>query len=76
MTLPERIYALPAAIHASQLRATAGVRSNSDGGPYNAHSALRNQPGLGSGNGGHRLSAHCSLSSQTPAAHLALIEIP
>jgi hypothetical protein len=79
MTLPERIYTRPAAIHASRLRATArnaGVRFNSDGGPHNAHSTLRNQPRFRSGNGGHRPPAHCSLSSQTPAGHLALIEIP
>jgi len=47
MTLPERLYARPADIHPSPLRATArnaGVRFNSDDGLQNAHSTLRNQP--------------------------------
>jgi hypothetical protein len=79
MILPERLYTRPAAIHPSRLPATArnaGVRFNSDGGPHNAHSTVRNMPRFRSGNGRRRPRAHCSLSSQTPAGHLALIQIP
>jgi hypothetical protein len=79
MTLPERLYARPADIHPSPLRATArnaGVRFNSDDGLQNAHSTLRNQPRFCYGNRARCLRALCALPSRTLAGHLALIEIP
>jgi hypothetical protein len=79
MTLPERLYARPADIHPSPLRATArnaGVRFNSDDGLQNAHSTLRNQPRFCSGYRTRCLRAQCALASRTLAGHLALIEIP
>jgi len=79
MILRERHSIGPAAIHPSQLRATAchaDVRFNSDGGTHNAHSTVGNPPRFPSGNGSRCTRAHGSLSSQTPAGHLALIEIP
>jgi hypothetical protein len=78
MTLPERLYARPAALP-SPLRATAryaGVRFNYDGDPHNAQSTVRDQPRFSSGDRGRSPRAHRSLSSRTPAGHLALIEIP
>ncbi len=79
MILPERIYTRPAGIHPSRLCAAArnaGVRFNSDCSPHNAHSTAPNKPRVRSGNGRRRSRAHGSLSSQTPAGHLALIETP
>jgi hypothetical protein len=77
MTLPERIYTRPAAIHASRPRATArnaGVRFHSDGGPHNAHSTAWNQPRCCSGNGRRHPRAHSFLSSQTPQAILTSLK--
>jgi hypothetical protein len=79
MTLPERLYACPAAIHPSPLRAKARyaeVCFNSDVAPHNAHSTLRDQPGFPARDRSCCTQAHRSLSSRIPAGHLALIEIP
>jgi hypothetical protein len=79
MTLPERLYARPAAIHPSPLRATArcaGMRLNSAGDPHNPHSTVQDQPRFPSGNRDRCTRAHRRLSSRTPAGHLAPIEIP
>ena len=79
MTLPDRLYARPADIHPSPLRATASnaeVRFNSVDGLHNAHSTLRNQPRFCSGNRTRCPRAHCALDSRTLEGHLALIEIP
>jgi hypothetical protein len=79
MILRERRSIGPTAIHPSRLRATAciaDVRFNPDDLTHNAHSTVRDPPGSRSGNGPRRPRAHCSLSSQTPAGHLALIQIP
>jgi len=79
MTLPKRLYTRPADTHPSLLRATArnaGVRFNSDDGLLNAHSTLRNQPRICSGNRTRCPRAQCALASRTLASHLALIEIP
>ena len=79
MTLPERLYACPAAIHPSPLRATAryaGVRFNFDGAPHYARSTVWDKRRFPSGNGGRCTRAHRSLSSRNPASHLPLIEFP
>jgi hypothetical protein len=79
MTLPESLYAYPAAIHRSSLRATArnaGLRFNFDGDPHNAHSTVQDQPRFPSGNGCRCTRAHRSLPSRDSAGHIALIEFP
>jgi hypothetical protein len=79
MTLPERLYACPAAIHPSPPRATAryaGVRFNPDGDPHNAYSTVQNQPRFPAEHRRRDQGFHRFLSSPIPAGHLAPIEFP
>ncbi len=79
MTLPDGLYAYPATIHRSSLRATArnaGLRFNFDGHPHNAHSTVQHQPRFPSGNAARCTRDHRSPSSRNPAGLLALIEFP
>ena len=76
MTLPDGLYAYPAAIHRSSLRATArnaGLRFNFDGGTHNTHSTAGNPNRFPSGYGARCTRDHRSPSSRNPAGHVDLL---
>jgi hypothetical protein len=79
MTVPERLNALPAAIHPSPLRATArngDVRSNPQNHPDDTPPKLHNGDAFGHGTRDHAAQtvAHCPCKLQT--GQLPAIEIP
>ncbi len=79
MTLPERLYACPAAFDSSPLRATAryaGVRFNFDGAPHYMRSTVWDQRRFTSEDRSRCTRAHRFRSSRNPAGYLALIEFP